>query len=82
MFTPWGLIFFSEKSRIFFRNLRTLPEFTLGKNGIPYCIQYMYLSIPIRISPAVPTRNWVHPIVKDANKATGPSGEDSIHNIP
>jgi len=64
--TACGLIISPEKSRIFsFRNLRALPEFTVGRNVIPHCTQYLYLGAPVRITPAIPARQRVHPIVKD-----------------
>ena len=61
-----GLIISSEKSRIFSSRLaRNLPEFTLGNSIIPLCTQYLYLGAPVRITPSIPARQRVHPIVQD-----------------
>ena len=60
-----GLLISPEKSRIFSsRNLRALPVFTMGGNAIPHCTQYTYLGAPVRVTPAIPARQWIHPIVK------------------
>ncbi|XP_045106666.1 uncharacterized protein LOC123501726 [Portunus trituberculatus] len=61
-----GLIISPEKSRTFSpRPARNLPEFTVGNNVIPLCTQYLYLGAPVRITPAIPARQRVHPIVQD-----------------
>ncbi len=61
-----GLILSPEKSRVFSpRGPRTLPVFTVGQNIIPPCIQYLYLGSPVRITPAIPARQRIHPIVQD-----------------
>ena len=61
-----GLIISSDKSRTFSpRPARTLPEFTVGNNVIPLCTQYLYLGAPVRITPSIPARQRVHPIVQD-----------------
>ena len=61
-----GLIISSGKSRIFSsRDLRALPAFTMGGNAIPHCTQYTYLGAPARVTPAIPARQRIHPIVKD-----------------
>ena len=64
--TACGLVISPEKSRIFSsRNLRALPAFTMGGNVIPHCTQYTYLGAPVRITPAIPARQRIHPIVKN-----------------
>lgn len=61
-----GLIISPNKSRIFsHRSARNLPEFTMGNNVIPLCTQYLYLGAPVRITPPIPARQRVHPIVQD-----------------
>ena len=61
-----GLIISAEKSRIFSpRPARNLPQFTVGNSVIPLCTQYLYLGAPVRISPSLPARQRVHPIVQD-----------------
>jgi len=66
---PMVSSFPQTKSRIFsFRNLRALPEFTVSRNVIPHCTQYLYLGAPVRITPAIPARQRVHPIVKDLDR--------------
>ncbi len=61
-----GLIISPDKSRIFStRNPRTLPVFTMGGNVIPRCTQYTYLGAPVRVTPAIPIRQHIHPIVQD-----------------
>ena len=55
-----------KKSRIFsYRNLRALPQFTMGGSVVPHCTQYQYLGSPVRITPAIPARQRVHPFVQD-----------------
>ncbi len=64
--TACGLIISPEKSRIFSsRNLRALPAFTMGGTAIPHCTQYTYLGAPVRVTPAIPARQRIHPIVKN-----------------
>ncbi|XP_066980707.1 uncharacterized protein [Macrobrachium rosenbergii] len=64
--TSCGLILSPEKSRIFSaRNLRDLPVFIMGGNIIPHCTQYTYLGAPVRITPAIPARQRIHPMVKN-----------------
>jgi len=59
-----GLILSQEKSRIFSpRNPRTLPVFSAGNSVIPLCTQYSYLGAPVRVTPAIPARQRVHPLV-------------------
>ncbi|XP_066974195.1 uncharacterized protein [Macrobrachium rosenbergii] len=61
-----GLIISPEKSRIFSpRPVRYLPEFTVGNNVVPLCTQYLYLGAPVQITPSIPARQRVHPIVQD-----------------
>ena len=61
-----GLIISPEKSRIFSsRNLRALPAYTMGGTVIPHCTQYTYLGAPVRVTPAIPARQRIHPIVRD-----------------
>ncbi|XP_076036221.1 uncharacterized protein LOC143022108 isoform X1 [Oratosquilla oratoria] len=61
-----GLVISPEKSRILsFRPARTLPEFTVGNTIVPLCSQYLYLGAPVRITPSIPARQRVHPIVQD-----------------
>ncbi|XP_064120882.1 uncharacterized protein LOC135225541 [Macrobrachium nipponense] len=61
-----GVIISPGKSRIFSpRPARNLPEFTVGNNVVPLCTQYIYLGAPVRITPSIPTRQRVHPIVQD-----------------
>ncbi|XP_068207780.1 uncharacterized protein, partial [Palaemon carinicauda] len=61
-----GLIISPGKSRIFSpRPARNLPEFTVGNNVVPLCTQYIYLGAPVRITPSIPARQRVHPIVQD-----------------
>ena len=61
-----GLIISPEKSRIFSsRNLRALPPLTVDGTVIPHCTQYTYLGAPVRVTPPIPARHRVHPIVKD-----------------
>ena len=61
-----GLIISSVKSRIFSSRLaRNLPEFTVGNRVIPLCTQYLYLGAPVRITPPIPVRQRVHPIIQD-----------------
>lgn len=61
-----GLIISPEKSRVFSpRPARILPDFIVGDNVIPLCTQYLYLGAPVRITPAIPARQRVHPIVQD-----------------
>lgn len=61
-----GLIISTDKSRIFStRNPRTLPVFTMGGNVLPLCTQYTYLGAPVRVTPAIPARQRIHPIVQD-----------------
>ena len=61
-----GLLISPEKSRVLSsRNLRALPAFTLGGTVIPHCTQYTYLGAPVRVTPAIPARQRIHPIVKD-----------------
>ncbi|KAK7012881.1 hypothetical protein SK128_016650, partial [Halocaridina rubra] len=63
--TSCGLIISPEKSRIFTsRNCRALPAFAMGGNVIPHCTQYTYLGAPVRITPAIPARQRIHPFVK------------------
>ncbi|XP_076030944.1 uncharacterized protein LOC143019134 [Oratosquilla oratoria] len=63
--TSFGLLFSPEKSRIFTsRNARALPAFTMGGHDIPHCTQYTYLGAPVRITPATPARQRIHPLVK------------------
>lgn len=64
--TTCGLIISPEKSRIFStRNPRTIPDFIIGGRPIPRCTQYIYLGAPVRINPAIPARQRIHPIVQD-----------------
>ncbi|XP_076035376.1 uncharacterized protein LOC143021653 [Oratosquilla oratoria] len=61
-----GLIISPDKSRIFStRNPRTLPVFTVGGNVVPHCTQYTYLGAPVRVTPTIPARQRIHPIVTD-----------------
>ncbi|XP_076069782.1 uncharacterized protein LOC143041660 [Oratosquilla oratoria] len=61
-----GLVISPEKSRILsFRPARTLPEFTIGNTILPLCSKYLYLGAPVRITPSIPARQRVHPIVQD-----------------
>ena len=61
-----GLIISPEKSRIFSsHNLRAMPAFTIGGNIIPHCTHNTYLGAPVRITPAIPARQRIHPIVKN-----------------
>ena len=61
-----GLILSPEKRRIFSpRNPRTLPVFTAGNSVIQLCTHYLYLGAPVCITPAIPTRQCVHPFVQD-----------------
>ncbi|XP_064086111.1 uncharacterized protein LOC135201165 [Macrobrachium nipponense] len=62
-----GLIISPGKSRIFSpRPARNLPEFIVGNNVVPLCTQYIYLgAAPVRITPSIPARHRVHPIVQD-----------------
>lgn len=64
--TSCGFVISPEKSRIFStRNPQTLPAFTMGGSVVPHCTQYIYLGAPVRITPAMPARQRIHPIVKD-----------------
>ncbi|XP_076039246.1 uncharacterized protein LOC143039200 [Oratosquilla oratoria] len=64
--TACGLIISPEKSRIFSsRTLQALPTFNMGGDVIPHCTQYTYLGVPARITPAIPTRQRIHPLVND-----------------
>jgi len=61
-----GFILSPDKSRVFSpRGPRTLPVFTAGHSVIPPCTQYLYLGAPVRITPAIPARQRVHPIIQD-----------------
>ena len=61
-----GLIISPDKSRIYStRNPRTLPVFTMGGTVVPHCTQYTYLGAPVRVTPAIPARQRIHPIVQD-----------------
>ncbi|XP_068246218.1 uncharacterized protein [Palaemon carinicauda] len=61
-----GLIISPGKSRIFSpRPARNLLEFTVGNNVVPLCTQYIYLGAPVGITPSIPARQRVHPIVQD-----------------
>ncbi|XP_064104978.1 uncharacterized protein LOC135214534 [Macrobrachium nipponense] len=61
-----GLIISPEKSRIFSpKSARYLPEFTMGNDVIPLCMQHLYLGAPLRITPSIPARQWVHPMAQD-----------------
>ncbi|XP_076057288.1 uncharacterized protein LOC143034828 [Oratosquilla oratoria] len=48
-----------------FELARTLPEFTIGNTIVPLCSQYLYLGTPVCITPSIPARQRVHPIVQD-----------------
>ncbi|KAK7067457.1 hypothetical protein SK128_005660, partial [Halocaridina rubra] len=41
-----------------------LPAFAMGGNVIPHCTQYTYLGAPVRITPAIPACQRIHPFVK------------------
>ncbi|XP_068245269.1 uncharacterized protein [Palaemon carinicauda] len=61
-----GLIISPGKNRIFSpKPARNLPEFTVGNDIVPLCTQYIYLGVPVRITPSIPARERVHPIVQD-----------------
>ncbi|XP_050709605.1 uncharacterized protein LOC126994322 [Eriocheir sinensis] len=61
-----GPIISPDKSRIFSpRPARTLPDFAVGNTIIPLCTQYLYLGAPVRITPSIPARQRVHPLVQD-----------------
>ncbi|XP_068245268.1 uncharacterized protein [Palaemon carinicauda] len=61
-----GLIISPGKNRIFSPSpARNLPEFTVGNDIVPLYTQYIYLAAPVRITPSIPARERVHPIVQD-----------------
>ena len=61
-----GLVLSPDKSRVFSpRGPRVLPVFTTGHNIIPPCTQYLYLGAPARVTPAIPARQRIHPIIQD-----------------
>ena len=61
-----GLILSSDKSRVFSpRGPRAFPVFTAGHSIIPSCTQYLYLGAPARVTPAIPARQRIHPIIQD-----------------
>ncbi|MPC49120.1 hypothetical protein E2C01_042913 [Portunus trituberculatus] len=62
-----GLILSPHKSRIFSpKGPGTLPAvFIAGHSVIPPCTQYLYLGAPVHITPGIPARQRVHPIIQD-----------------
>lgn len=61
-----GLILSQYKSRVFSpRGPGTLPMFTAGHSVIPSCTQYLYLGTPVHITPGLPARQRVYPIIHD-----------------
>lgn len=61
-----GLILSPDKSRVFSpRGPRVLPVFTAGHSIIPPCAQYLYLGVPVRVTPSIPARQRIHPIIQD-----------------
>lgn len=66
--TACGFVISPEMSKIFStRYPWTLPDIKIGGRVVPYCAQYFYFGVPVRITQGIPVRQHIHPNIKESS---------------